>query len=114
MANSILQSPIIPGMPPATRDQHRRYMSIAIIVIVLSIIVLLFYWFSGSAPEEQTNTPVVDQQAQMRAEIISKLNSTPSELTQAQMNAIKKELSKSKVTISEDQKAKIIQQLNAK
>lgn len=112
MANEFLNTPLIPGAPVEPHI-HRRLMVVFIVVVVLILIVLgLYYFIPAKTEAPSTTAPVVDQMTLMRQAIVSQLSSA-SPPTAAQLSQVSSQLKKSKTSVTNDQRAAIVQQLQA-
>lgn len=101
----------ITQMHPAD-EQHHKLQNISVIAIVVALIMGLLYWWTTSGTKVAPIT--TESKTDYRAQVAELLRSTPSTMTQQQIDGIAAQLSKSKVTITDAEKQAIIKSLQSK
>lgn len=95
-----------------TRDEHRRLIRSGLAVLVIAVVLGVVYWLT--VWRSGVGIPSAEEQLKMRAEIISRLNASPSSQASTETKrAIMQRLSvQPTIELSAERKAEIIQRLN--
>ncbi len=114
MPNDFLKTQLLPGQP-IPHHEHRKLIVVLIVVLVVAIIVGVGLWWNASqVPSQQVPTSVaVDQRTQMVNQALLTLKDAKP-ATQTEIQTALKQLSKSKVKVTQSQIDEALNQLKAR
>jgi hypothetical protein len=111
MSDRFLKSCVLPGTP-VERQEYRRLLAVLLFVTAAAIAMFFTIWYAEPLPEQYA-AQTTDRIVNMRVRIMAQLNDSIVQLSPESIIAIRKELDRSKIVLSESQKETIRKQLEA-